>query len=129
MNNTITCFTDASYSQHKRLSVIGYKIGDNDVMLEELPYIKNTQAEMYAVIKCIRVCRELYPNSDIELFTDCQKAVRADNYPDYVSVKKIKGHKKKALKDANDKIFSTVDKAVRKHMRNSEIIIDQEADI
>lgn len=38
MNKTdpILCFTDASYSQQKSLSVVGYKIDNFDITLEKL---------------------------------------------------------------------------------------------
>ncbi len=49
----IKCFTDASYSKEIEVSVIGYKVGDAQIILKHLPQIKNTQAELYAVDKCI----------------------------------------------------------------------------
>lgn len=113
----IKCFTDASYSQQKSLSIVGYKIGNLDVILEELPNIKNTQAELYAVEKCIDVCNKLYPNKNIIIYTDCQRALK-NQYQKNVTLEKIEGHKKTLLKNENDKIFSGVDKAVRKKLRN-----------
>lgn len=47
----IKCFTDASYSKDIEMSVVGYKIGDDNITIEHLPKIKNTQAELYAVSK------------------------------------------------------------------------------
>jgi hypothetical protein len=114
---TIKCFTDASYSQQKKLSIIGYKIGDLQIMLELLPDVKNTQAELYAIDKCIEVCNKLYPNEVIIIFTDCQRAFK-NQYEHNITLQKIEGHKKSILKDDNDKIFSTVDKAVRRCLRN-----------
>ena len=78
MPNIIKCFTDASYSQHKSLSIIGYKIGEHDVVLEELLNVKNTQAELYAIKKCIKVCNEIYPDDEIIIYTDCQRAFKDD---------------------------------------------------
>lgn len=114
----IKCFTDASYSQHKNLAVIGYKIGNNNVKLELLPYVKNTQAELCAIARCIKSCNSKYPQRNIIIFTDCQRALK-NEYPANVTISKIKGHKKKALRDENDKIFSIVDKAVRKKLKSS----------
>lgn len=118
MNTTIKCFTDASYSQHKNLAVVGYKIGEDKIVLKKLPYTKNTLAELIAINLCISACNIKYPGSNIIIFTDCQRALK-NNYPKNVEIKKIKGHKKGSLKDENDLIFSTVDKKVRKAMRKS----------
>lgn len=112
----IKCFTDASYSQQKEISVVGYKIGNLDIVFEELPKVKNTQAELYAVEKCIEVCNKLYPKENIIIFTDCQRVFK-NEYQSNITLQKIKGHKKSALKDENDKLFSVVDKAVRKYLR------------
>ena len=117
MPNIIKCFTDASYSQHKSLSIIGYKIGEHDVVLEELLNVKNTQAELYAIKKCIKVCNEIYPDDEIIIYTDCQRAFKDPNYSPNITLQKIKGHKKGSLKTEDDKVFSIVDKAVRKKLR------------
>ena len=117
MVNIIKCFTDASYSQQKSISIIGYKIGDRDVTLEELINVKNTQAELYAIDKCIKVCNEIHPTDEIIIYTDCQRAFKDPVYPLNITLKKIQGHKKGSLKDEDDKIFSVVDKAVRKKLR------------
>ncbi len=113
----IKCFTDASYSQQKKLSVVGYKIGDLQIVLKLLPDVKNTQAELYAIDKCIEVCKQIYPNEIIMIFTDCQRAFK-NQYEQNIVLQKIKGHKKSILKNDDDKIFSTVDKAVRKYLRS-----------
>ena len=114
----IKCFTDASYSQHKNLSTIGYKIGDSNIFLENLPYVKNTQAELCAIKKCVEVFNNLHPGSNAIIFTDCQRALK-DSYPLNISVQKIDGHKRNIHKNNDDMIFSTVDKAVRKRLRSS----------
>lgn len=115
--DTIKCFTDASYSQQKNIAVIGYKIGDLEPVLDELPNIKNTQAELLAIERCLEECAKLYPNNEIILYTDCQRALKNTNYPPNVTLVKLEGHKKGTLKSDDDKIFSIVDKAVRKRLR------------
>ena len=113
----IKCFTDASYSQQKKLSVIGYKVGNLQIILELLPDVKNTQAELYAIDKCIELCKQLYPDEVIIIFTDCQRAFK-NQCEHNIMLQKIEGHKKSILKDDDDKIFSTVDKAVRRYLRS-----------
>ena len=120
MNNTVECYTDASYSQFIKTSVVGYKIGNRKIILETLVDIKNTQAELYAVQKCIEICSQHYPDKNIIIYTDCQKAVQNyenEVYPKYVKLIKVDGHKKSILRDHNDKIFNLVDKATRKELR------------
>lgn len=115
----VKCFTDASYSQQKGLSVIGYKIGENEIVLDRLPGVKNTQAELVAIDRCISECNRLYSdNVLIIIHTDCQRALK-NQYVGNVLVVKIKGHKKKVLRDEDDAVFSTVDKAVRRMLRRS----------
>jgi len=114
----IKCFTDASYSQHKNLSTIGYKIGGSNIFLENLLHVKNTQAELYAIKKCIEVFNNRHPGLNAIIFTDCQRALK-DSYPLNISVQKIDGHKQKIYKNDDDIVFSTVDKAVRKRLRSS----------
>ena len=115
-NQTINCFTDASYSQQKKISVVGYKIQNNNVILEILNDVKNTEAELYAIQKCIDVCKTKFPNNKINIYTDCQRALK-NNYADNITITKVEGHKKKAVKNDIDIIFSSVDKTVRKKLR------------
>jgi hypothetical protein len=113
----INCYTDASYCNVMMLSVIGIKIGNKPIYLEQLPNVKNTEAEIYAINKCIELCSLLHFNALIYIYTDCQKAFQLENLSENVLLIKIKGHKKKNLKDTNDIIFSSVDKMVRKRLR------------
>lgn len=114
--NTIKCFTDASYSPDLKISIIGYKIGDQDVITENLPNVKNTQAELYAINKCIDICKELYLDQDIIIHTDCQRALK-NEYPVGIKIKKVKGHKKKLFMNEDELLFNIVDKATRKELR------------
>jgi ribonuclease HI len=112
----IECYTDASYSTQANGSVIGYKIGDNQIVIDFLPEVKNTQAELIAVNNCIKYCQESYPGNQIHIYTDCQKAVRLD-YGENVIMHKMIGHIKKDLRDDKQKIFALVDKETRKELR------------
>lgn len=124
MNNQtqhIKCFTDASYSQQKSLSVVGYKISNLPIKLEILQDIKNTQAELHAVNKCIDESKIMFPNRNIIIYTDCQRAIKSfseEEYPSFVTIEKIKGHIKTELRNDNDKVFNMVDKAVRRKLRS-----------
>lgn len=46
---SVDCYSDASYMKELGLSIIGYKIGNNDIITEELIDIKNTQAELIVI--------------------------------------------------------------------------------
>lgn len=116
--NVILCFTDASYSPQNGKCVIGYKISNNNIVLQSLTNVKNTQAELLAIERCISDCRLNYPHDVYHIHTDCQKAITyfADEY-DVVMIK-VDGHKKGCLRDDIDDIFRTVDLAVRKKLRH-----------
>jgi hypothetical protein len=130
MSNIVECYTDASYSPQTGLCVIGYKIDNHNIITECLTNIKNTQAELYAVEKCIEICKNTYfvqneinnnNNISIIIYTDCQRALQ-NNYNDKnikVNLIKLDGHKKGSLKNDKDKIFSLVDKKVRKVLREN----------
>ncbi len=131
--NIIECWTDASYSPQHKLSVFGYKIGQNKIktFVSEL---KNTQAELEAISKCIEECKKLYPdinnpnlNFVIIIYSDCQRAIM-NEYDSFVKIIKIKGHSKKSEKNNVDMIFSYVDKEVRKVLRNKikEVMFDND---
>ena len=111
----LDCYCDASYNKEIGVSVIGFKIGHDEIRIEELINTKNTQAELVAVDRCISVRDELYPGAHLTIHTDCQRACQ-NEYPN-VTMSKIKGHKKKALRDAKDEVFRTVDRAVRRRLR------------
>lgn len=113
--NSIDCYSDASYMKEISLSIIGYKIGDNDIIIEELRDIKNTQAELIAVERIIEFRDQCMTGQHINIHTDCQRAVQNDYLN--ATIIKIKGHKKKILRDNKDEIFRTVDKAVRQRLR------------
>lgn len=118
----IDCYTDASYSKEVDGSVISYKIGNMPIQSAYLANVKNTQAEIYAVDKCIKIVTELHAdeNIHIHIHTDCQKVIElASNgkYPSFISTYKMKGHLKGALRNDKQRIFSKVDKQARKDLR------------
>ena len=117
----IDCYTDASYSKNIDGSIIGYKIGANNIVLDYLPQMKNTQAEVLAVKFCVDEVERMYPNKRITLFihTDCQKVMTLNMNTDNIDIQYVKmiGHMKKSLMNAKQKIFSSVDKAVREELR------------
>lgn len=120
MSEPIYCFTDASYSQQKQLSIVGYKIGTRDIQTEVLANVKNTQAELYAIQKCIEISNTMFPSNPIIIYTDCQRAIKSyeeHEYPLHVTITKIKGHMRSHLRNETDAIFHSVDRAVRKALR------------
>ena len=114
---TIDCYTDASYSKEANGSFIGYIIGDEPMVTEFCLEIKNTQGELMAIEKCLSVCNTKYPDHQIHIHTDCQKAI--DQYQENGSIvfHKMQGHMKKSLMNDKQKIFSLVDRRTRKELR------------
>jgi hypothetical protein len=116
MHNIIECYTDCSYSPQTGLCVVGYKIGQNEIVTELLTNIKNTQGEIYAVEKCIELAKVMFNyNYSLLIHTDCQRVIQ-NTYPN-VKFYKMEGHKRKILKNDKDLIFSKVDKKVRNDLR------------
>jgi hypothetical protein len=111
----IDCFTDASYSKEVGGSIIGYKIGNDAIVTEFLFGIKNTEAEIKAIEKCLLKCEESYSDYVIHIYTDCQKALNMQF--DNVIFHKMKGHMKKCDKDDKQLIFTQVDKITRYELR------------
>lgn len=115
----INCYTDASYSKEKSLSVVAYKIGDNDINVLYFQDVKNTQSEIMGIQHCIRVCNEEYPDAEIiNIYTDCQNAWKHEWQPN-VNLIKVKGHQPKRDMSPTDLIFKQVDKMAIKMMRQS----------
>ncbi len=125
----INCYTDASYSKEKAMSVVAYKIGENSIKKIFLPNLKNTQAEIFGIEHCIEQCLSEYKliNSDnliLNIYTDCQNAWK-HNFSYLIKTKnvqlnliKVKGHQKKIHMNSHDLIFKQVDKYARKTLRN-----------
>ena len=82
---SIDCYCDASYSKEVGGSVIAYKIGNLPIRLSYLDKVKNTEAEIQAVDKCIEIVSELYGNENfiIYIHTDCQKVIELKNEEKY----------------------------------------------
>lgn len=119
----IDCYTDASYSKDVRGSYIGYIIDNNEVKLQFLEGVKNSEAEEIAAALCIEIAKSRYPDYIINLYTDCQKVVNNTNINN-VKVHKMIGHMK-GNNDIHQTRFKVVDKATRKALRQKrkEIII------
>lgn len=117
----INCFSDASYSQQKSISIVAYKIHNEIIKTIILPNVKNTEAELFGIEFCIEYVIQNYPLSTlINIFTDCQNAWK-QNYSKYkinINLIKVKGHQKMNLMNENDLIFKQVDKIARKTLRN-----------
>jgi hypothetical protein len=121
----INCYTDASYAKDIKGSIIGYKIGNRPIVTKYLKDIKNTEAELIAVKKCIEDGHKLYPNQILNIYTDCQRATIGkpndtfDILDPLVQMHKIKGHVKKADRDDKAIVFAQVDQKVRKVLKRS----------
>jgi len=117
---TIECYTDASYSKEKSVSVVAYKINDEPIQTIIYENVKNTEAELNGILFCIDYCIENYPSEYIIIYTDCQNAFK-QNYSDKsinLTLVKIKGHQPKREMNSNDLIFKMVDKMARKMLRS-----------
>lgn len=116
----IDCYTDASYIKVISKSVVAYKIGLEPINVIVLN-CNNTEAEIHGVQHCVNLCISLYNNIQIiNIHTDCQKALKYNfDVPNNMTLNilKLKGHKKKDLRDENDVIFHTVDRKARKYLR------------
>ena len=126
---TLKVYTDASYSKEADGSVIGYLIAHNNetiyYKLDFLDKVKNTEAEVTAVISAIEKCQEINKDSKIIIFTDCQKAIKMNFHN--VIFQKVIGHSKKCDKDEDDIMFNIVDKGTRKRLR--EIVKNKKIEI
>lgn len=121
----INCYTDASYSNHKNISVVAYKIDNLDIQTIIYNNVKNTQAEILGIEYCIQYCLDNINMTDIDMiniFTDCQNAWKQDFNKLCPNIKinliKIKGHQKMDKMTNDDLIFKQVDKMARKTLRN-----------
>lgn len=112
----IDAYTDASYSKEIGGSVIGYKIDNLPICIEFVNDIKNTQAELMAIERCISLSAIHHPESVIRIHTDCQKAQK-EIYPPNIIIVKVIGHMKNKFKNERQKEFSKVDKLTRKTLR------------
>jgi len=117
IDDSINVYTDASYSKELGGSVIGYKIDDQAIHTEFISDIKNTQAELLAIKKCISLTTKYRIGCIIRIHTDCQKALQ-ETYPPNVVMIKMSGHMKRADMDEDQKIFSMVDRLTRKTLRS-----------
>jgi hypothetical protein len=125
----INCYTDASYSLEKAMSVVAYKIGEKSIEKIFLPNLKNTQAEIFGIEHCITQSLleyDLTKNNELilNIYTDCQNAWKQD-FCHLIKIKnvhlnliKVKGHQKKINMNSHDLIFKEVDKYARKTLRN-----------
>ena len=119
----IDCYTDASYSKEKFVSVIAYKIHTNPINTIIFEGVKNTQAEINGIEFCIGYCEGNFPNvTIINIYTDCQGAFDIEfkfksNKFVKINLIKVKGHQKMAHMNSNDLIFKSVDKMARKTLR------------
>jgi len=117
---SIECWSDASCSRVINLSVIAYKIGDLDIMIEsfreEDDSIKpnSTEFEELGILRCIEYCEKYYPYQQIIIYNDNTDA--CNFFYDNVKIVKIDGHPK-TIVDRIDVIFSEVDKAAHNEMR------------
>lgn len=109
-------FTDASYSPTQNVAVVGFRRSDHKLLhFKVLSNVKNTEAELIGVRECIEDF-ERSGHEKCQIFTDCQKAVKAFEHPN-CEIIKVQGHKRSKDKTPLDFEFSRVDKAVRKHLR------------
>lgn len=135
------CYTDASYNPQSKIAVIGM-LYDDKIIMEQLNNVKNTTAEIRAVLLAIDYMKQFNHKNNPEnliIYTDCQTVVdlelrreKLENtckqiYKDFfdaidqinytIEFRYIKGHKPSKDKNEFDKEFSKLDKAVRKQLR------------
>ena len=122
----IRYFTDASYSPQTGLGVIVIKkVIDKEVIdyIQNYQGFKNSELEKIGIDFCIHNGKTEHPNTEIQIFTDCESSL--SNYtllPD-VSVQWIRGHLPKRDRiHENDQFFREVDLKARKELRKLVLI-------
>ena len=142
----INCYTDASYSKEKAISVVACIINGEPIQTLFYPNIKNTQAEILGIQYCINYCLNNYTKQHINkqilfnelltinIYTDCQNAWKHNfvsinanintNTNVKVNLFKVKGHQKKSNMNEHDLIFKQVDKHARKILRTQPNVIN-----
>lgn len=122
----IRYFTDASYSPQTGLGVIVIKkVIDKEVIdyIQNYQGFKNSELEKIGIDFCIHNGKIEHPNTEIQIFTDCESSL--SNYtllPD-VSVQWIRGHLPKRDRiQENDQFFREVDLKARKELRKLVLI-------
>ena len=125
-------FSDAS--TRGNVSIIGYKIGDNKIVVKK-EQLKNTQAEMEAAIQLLKEVKKSETKCQHILYTDCDKIFRLSKEimeprdkhelklmkllsSTKTEVEHVKGHSKQIDKNSVELQFQQVDKLVRKTLRN-----------
>ena len=146
MNKTIRLFTDSSVNPQSKIGFASYlkiedlnkdlKILKDRVKTKKFENSSSTKLELQALLWALDEI--FYENKEIdfsiEVYTDCQNIISSINgkliknhdlYKEFFDKKerlnltfiKVKGHKKKSLKDEIDDIFNLVDKASRNALR------------
>jgi len=115
-------YSDASYNNQMGIGVIGFMGPDLNVITQMVNVHGSTGCEVEAFNRMLDYAKS-NDHSDIIAYTDCNKVVKMGSEIDYddlhVSVIKVKGHSKMSDKSPQDLLFKTVDKAVRKTLRDA----------
>lgn len=127
-----TIYTDASCDPITNHGVLGFMV-DDKIYTSELDNIKNTDAEMTAIVYALS--NIIQTDDQIILYTDCQRAIKLFqdkkitkpihqivinkfNQFNNITLVHIDGHKKASLKTKTDREFSKLDQHLRKKLRD-----------
>ncbi|AYV84931.1 MAG: hypothetical protein Satyrvirus1_17 [Satyrvirus sp.] len=140
----IKCYCDASYDPKSHVAIIGYIVGNNSICTEKIVNTNNTRAEIIGLINLIGTLED----NDYVIYTDCQNIIKrlkskdklvengfknkkgiplsnADLYKKLfdtikpnIKLEHIKGHLPTKFMTDDNKMFSMLDKFVRKKLRN-----------
>lgn len=117
MESLIVCYTDASYSPQFKVAVVGWQISGASSEFQIYQNVSGSaQAEKLAIDHCNNAVGYA---SQIILYTDHVPSAKIRTEFPNITFNYIKGHKKKSLmKNDHDRIFSQLDKKVRRELRS-----------
>ena len=149
--DTIKCYSDASFDPGSKTAVIGWRINRENIRINTLSNTNNTRAEIIGLINLIS---ELDPTLNYIIYTDCQSIInriacfdkliqknftnnRGTELANVDIYKKlfglltpnirlihIDGHSPANQKNEDDKLFSELDRCVRKELRKIRKVVE-----
>lgn len=144
LKTSIKCYTDASFDPISRTAICGWRIGSNEIRTFDISETNNTRAEIIGIINlvenlekdvsyiiytdCMGVIDRLNSKEDLISSNFCNKNGHRLNNADLyeklfeiltpnISFEHIDGHLPSSKMNSDNKLFSELDKLVRKKLR------------
>lgn len=110
-------YVDASYHPQLKIGCWGFRLQGQHTNEGIQEFDGVASAEKMALAKCISYCK-CFDIKPVIIYTDHMGSLsHKNNYPDWVDVRFIKGHKKRIDKSEHDLEFTIIDRSVRKTLR------------